>query len=191
MVDDIEPAPRGRRISAHTMALRRRRIFARLREGQSYDEIAEEEGLSVTRIRQIVSEVLKKRAVDSGSELAKLQLERLGPVMQLASDAIAAGDVSAIPAYLKVLDKFDRYQAVAGTQQAYDDEARKKLFDKLNRVAANLGVDEEFEEVRREIRARKEAAAAAAATVIEPGGQDAAVEPPGEERKWFEPGSKP
>jgi DNA-binding CsgD family transcriptional regulator len=188
MVDDIEPAPKGRRISAHTMGLRRRRIFARLREGQSYDEIAEEEGLSVTRIRQIVSEVLKKRAVDSGSELAKLQLERLGPVMQLASDAIAAGDVSAIPAYLKVLDKFDRYQAVAGTQQAYDDEARKKLFDKLNRVAANLGVDEEFEEVRREIRARKEAAAAAA-TVIEPGGQDAAVEPPGEERKWFESGA--
>jgi DNA-binding CsgD family transcriptional regulator len=189
MVDDIEPALKGRRISAHTMGLRRRRIFARLREGQSYDEIAEEEGLSVTRIRQIVSEVLKKRSVDSGSELAKLQLERLGPVMQLASDAIAAGDVAAITPFLKVLDKFDRYMAIAGTNQAYDDGARKKLLDKINRVAANLGVDEEFEEVRREIQARKEAAAAAAATVLEPPRQDAAAAPPGEERKWFESGA--
>jgi hypothetical protein len=107
MVDDIEPASR-RRLGAHRMALRRRRIFAGLREGQSYDEIAEDEGLSVTRIRQIVSEVLRKRLVDSGSELAKLQLERLGPVMQLAADAVAAGDVSAITPYLKVLDRFDR-----------------------------------------------------------------------------------
>ena len=138
MVDDIEPAPR-RRLGAHRMALRRRRIFAGLREGQSYDEIAEDEGLSVTRIRQIVSEVLRKRLVDSGSELAKLQLERLGPVMQLAADAVAAGDVSAITPYLKVLDRFDRYQAIAGTNQVYDDEARKKLMDKLNRVAANPG----------------------------------------------------
>jgi hypothetical protein len=181
MVDDIEPAPR-RRLGAHRMALRRRRIFTGLPEGQSYDEIAEEEGLSVTRIRQIVSEVLRKRLVDSGSELAKLQLERLGPVMQLAADAVAAGDVSAITPYLKVLDRFDRYQAIAGTNQVYDDEARKKLMDKLNRVAANLGVDEEYEEVRREILARKEAAAAAAAAVVGPVAQDAAEQPQGEEK---------
>jgi len=41
-----------------------------------------------------------------------------------------------------VLDRLDRYQTVAGANQAYDDEARKKLFDKINRVAANLGIDE-------------------------------------------------
>jgi len=43
---------------------------------------------------------------------------------------------------LKVLDRLDRYQTVAGANQAYDDEARKKLLDKINRVAANLGIDE-------------------------------------------------
>jgi hypothetical protein len=50
--------------------------------------------------------------------------------------------VTAIAPYLKVLDRLDRYQTVAGANQAYDEEARKKLMDKINRIAANLGVDE-------------------------------------------------
>ena len=150
MVQETAPAAR-RRMGAQGMILRRRRIFARLREGLSYDEIASEEGVTSTRIRQIVSEVLQKRAVDNGADHAKLQLDRLAPVMQLAAEAVAAGDVSAITPYLKVLDRLDRYQTVAGANQAYDDEARKKLFDKINRVAANLGVDDVSGEARQEI----------------------------------------
>ncbi len=146
-----EMAPARRRMGAHGMILRRRRIFARLREGLSYDEIASEEGVTSTRIRQIVSEVLQKRVVDSGADHAKLQLDRLAPVMQLAAEAVAAGDVTAITPYLKVLDRLDRYQTVASANQAYDDEARKKLFDKINRVAANLGVDDVTAAERREI----------------------------------------
>ena len=124
------------------MMLRRSRIFARLREGLSYEEIAAEEGVSRERIRQIVAEVLDKRSVDSGADHAKLQLDRLAPVMQLAAEAVAAGDVTAIAPYLKVLDRLDRYQTVAGANQAYDDGSRKKLIEKINRVAANLDVDE-------------------------------------------------
>ena len=41
-----------------------------------------------------------------------------------------------------MLDRLDRYQTVASANQVYDDEARKKLIDKINRVAANLGIDE-------------------------------------------------
>ncbi|HKI13552.1 MAG TPA: hypothetical protein VKA12_00790 [Roseiarcus sp.] len=141
MVREVAPA-RRRRMGAAGMILRRRRVFARLREGLSYEDIAHEEGVTSERIRQIVSDVLQKRAVDSGANHAKLQLDRLAPVMQLAAEAVAAGDVRAIAPYLKVLDRLDRYQTVAGANQAYDDEARKKLFDKINRVAANLGIDE-------------------------------------------------
>ena len=65
--------------------------------------------------------------------------------MQLAAEAIAAGDITAITPYLKVLDRLDRYQTVAGAHQVYDDEARKKLMDKINRMAANFGIDEAFE----------------------------------------------
>jgi len=145
-----EMASARRRMGPHGMILRRRRIFARLREGLSYEEIATEEGVTSTRIRQIVSEVLEKRLVDSGADHAKLQLDRLAPVMQLAAEAVAAGDVSIIAPYLKVLDRLDRYQTVAGANQAYDDEARKKLFEKINRVAANLGVDEVMPAAARE-----------------------------------------
>ena len=141
MVREVAPA-RRRRMGAAGMILRRRRIFARLREGLSYEDIAQEEGVTSERIRQIVSDVLQKRAVNSGADHAKLQLDRLAPVMQLAAEAVAAGDVTAIAPYLKVLDRLDRYQTVAGANQAYDDEARKKLLDKINRVAANLGIDE-------------------------------------------------
>jgi DNA-binding CsgD family transcriptional regulator len=141
MVREAAPG-RRRRMSGLGLILRRRRIFARLREGLTYEEIAGEEGVTSERIRQIVSDALQKRAVDSGADHAKLQLDRLAPLMQLAAEAVAAGDVSAIAPYLKVLDRLDRYQTVAGANQKYDAEARKKLFDKLNRAAANLGLDD-------------------------------------------------
>jgi hypothetical protein len=134
---------RRRRLGAHGMMFRRRRIFARLREGFTYDEIAAEEGVTPSRIRQIVSQELQ--AVDSGAEHAKLQLDRLAPVMQLAAEAIAAGDISAISPYLKALDRLDRYQTAASANQVYDDEARKKLLDKINRLAENLGINKDFE----------------------------------------------
>src|SRR5580692_3827030 len=137
-----EVAPVRSRLNPQGKMARRKRIFARLREGASYEEIAGEEALSRERIRQIVSEVLQKRSVDSGADHAKLQLDRLAPVMQLAPEAVAAGDVTAITPYLKVLDRLDRYQTVAGANQVYDDEARQKLIDKINRMAANFGVDE-------------------------------------------------
>ncbi len=149
MVEGETPAKR-RRLGAHGMIFRRRRIFARLREGFTYEEIAAEEGVSHSRIRQIVSEELQKRAVDSGADHAKLQLDRLAPAVQLGAEAIAAGDVSAINPYLKTLDRLDRYQSVAGAHQGYDDEARKKLMDRINRMAENLGVDEAFAAAVRE-----------------------------------------
>jgi hypothetical protein len=149
MAEERAPA-RRRRLGAHGMIFRRRRVFSRLREGFTYDEIAAEEGVSSARVRQIVSEELQKRAVDSGADHAKLQLDRLAPAVQLGAEAIAAGDIAAINPYLKALDRLDRYQSVAGAHQVYDDEARKKLLEKINRVAANLGVDEVMAAAARE-----------------------------------------
>ncbi len=144
MVEDKAPA-RRRRMGAHGMMFRRRRIFAQLREDFTYDEIAAEEGVSASRIRQIVSQELQQRAVDSGAEHAKLQLDRLAPAIQLAAEGIASRDISAIMPYLKALDRLDRYQTVATANQVYDDEARKKLMDKVNRMAENFGINADFE----------------------------------------------
>ena len=150
MVDDVAV----RRPNARGKVLRRRRIFARLREGWVYEEIAAAEGLTATRIRQIVSEVLHKRVVDSRADHASLQLDRLTPAIQLGAEAIAAGDVSAISPYLKALDRLDRYQTVVGANQGYNDEARKKLMEKINRSLANLGVDDELWKAARDYLAK-------------------------------------
>jgi hypothetical protein len=143
-----EMASARRRLGALGKMQRRKRIFARLREGASYEEIAAEEGVGRERIRQIVAEVLKRRSVDSGADHAKLQLDRLAPLMQLATEAVAAGDIRAITPYLKVLDRLDRYQSVAVAHQGYDDEDRRKLMKRVNQIADNLGVDETWNAAR-------------------------------------------
>src|ERR1700761_3539517 len=140
MVQDTSPV--RRHLGPLGKMRRRKRIFARLRACASYEELGAEECVSRERIRQIVSAVLQKRSVDSGADHAKLQLDRLHSGKKLGADATAAGDGSAIGPYLKVLDRLDRYQSVAGAEQVYDDEARKKLMEKINRMAENLGIDE-------------------------------------------------
>jgi hypothetical protein len=106
MVEATAPT-RRRRLGAHGMMFRRR-IFVRLRVGFTYEEIASEERVTITRMRQIASKELQQHAVDSGADHAKLRLERLVPAIQLAAEAIAAGDVSAIMPYLKALDRRQR-----------------------------------------------------------------------------------
>jgi hypothetical protein len=53
-----------RRLTVFGREARTKRIFAWLREGWAYDEIAREEGVSPQRVRQIVSKVLDKRVID-------------------------------------------------------------------------------------------------------------------------------
>jgi hypothetical protein len=134
MVQETVPAAK-RRPNAHFRELRRARIFTRLREGWPCTEIAREEGLTSRRIRQIVSETLKKRIVDPPTDHAVLQLARFEPALRLAAGAVANGDVRSIRYYLKLLDELDRYQPAAAPQ-AYDGEARERLYAKLGRIAA-------------------------------------------------------
>ena len=136
------PPRKTRRLDARGRVLRRGRIFARLREGYAYDEIAREEQLTPERVRQIVREALARRFVDDETDHAKLQLARLAQAMQIASMPVADGDLKAIPAFIKVIDRLDRYQRAAKVSEVYDEEARTRLMDKINRVAANLGLDE-------------------------------------------------
>ena len=118
--------------------LRRERIFARLREGWAYADIAQAEGLSSKRISQIVSEALQKRTLDSVPDHAMLQLARLEPALKLAAGALAEGDVGAISPYLKLLDRLDRYQKPLAAVVVYDDKARERLIAKMDRIIARV-----------------------------------------------------
>jgi hypothetical protein len=131
MVQETAPASK-RRPNAHFRELRRARIFTRLREGLPYAEIAREEGLTSRRVRQIVSETLQKRIVDPPTDHAMLRLE---PALRLAAEAVVGVDIKAIRYYLKLLDQLDCYQPAAAPQ-AYDGEARERLYAKLGRIAA-------------------------------------------------------
>jgi hypothetical protein len=136
---DETTAPRKRvRLNRHGKALRRERIFERLRGGLSYEAVAHEEGVTPRRIRQIVTEVLRRREVDSDADHAMLQLVRLETAHRLAAEAVAGGEIGAIATYLNVLDRIDRYRRGAAPGKAYDKEARELLFAKLNNITRVL-----------------------------------------------------
>jgi hypothetical protein len=131
------PEPR-RRLNVRTKAERRRRIFARLREGWAYDEIAREERVSAERIRQIVQEVLGKRIIDRGADHAHLQLERLMPALRVTSEAIGRGELKAIGPLIRVIDRLDKHQDTVVAKYEYGPEERQRLMDKINRLVDNL-----------------------------------------------------
>jgi DNA-binding CsgD family transcriptional regulator len=160
------------RLNSYGRLMRRERILVRLREGWAYDEIARAEGLSAERVRQIVSGVLQKRVVDDETDHAKLQLARLAPAMHLVANAILKGDVAAVSPLLKLLDRLDRYQKAAKVNQTYDDDAREKLLDKINRIADNLRADD----ARKAEKASEAAEAAEASDGGEPAEAGAAGE---------------
>jgi hypothetical protein len=135
MHDTQAPRPR---LNIVSRAARTKRIFARMREGWAYDEIARDEGLSAERVRQILAEVLGKRVIDRGPHHAHLQLERLMPALRLAGEAIGRGDIRAIAPLIKVIDRMDRHQETVVAKHYYGPEERRRLLDKLTRVAANL-----------------------------------------------------
>jgi hypothetical protein len=135
-MDSGTALPNLPRLNPYGKALRRERIFAWLRAGWAYDDIAREERVTPRRVRQIVSEALQRRKVDGGSDHAMLQLARLEHALRLSAEAVARGEIGAIAPHLKVLAQLDRYQGAASANQAYDQEARERLFAKINRVAA-------------------------------------------------------
>ena len=131
------PAP-GRQLNVLSKAARKKRIFARLREGWAYDEIASEERLSPERVRQIVAEVLGKRVIDRGVDHAHLQLERLMPALRIVGDAIGRGELKAVAPLIKVIDRLDKHQNTVVAKYHYGPEERQRLLDKMNQIADRL-----------------------------------------------------
>ena len=140
---DDETVQSRRRLHAIGRRARRERIFERIRRGLSYDEIADKEGLSVKHVRRTVAQALKEREAQAGADHAKLQLDRLGLALLIASKAVAAGERRAVAPFLKALDRLDRYQKLARAHQEEDEDDRRKLVDRINFIAANLGYDDE------------------------------------------------
>jgi hypothetical protein len=128
-----------RRLNAYAKAVRQARIFARLRDGWAHHDIARDERLSTKRVRQIVSEALKRRPVSDDETHVRLQIERLGPALQAAGAALASGDAKSIRPLLKVLDQLDRYHEIARARPADREHDPERLVREIERMAAPPG----------------------------------------------------
>ena len=130
---DPSASPRPRR-TADDRELRRRRIFARLQEGWSYEAIAEAEDLSRERIRQIIVQTLDQREIDPNRDHTRLQIARLDPALRLAGEAVAKGEIKAIDRLLRVLERLDKYQGAAVVVAENEGDARERILAKLSLV---------------------------------------------------------
>jgi hypothetical protein len=133
------PRPYVVRRTAHERAERQIRIMGMVRSGFSYEAIASGEQLSRERVRQIVVLALHEKGRTRVDHM-RVQRARLEPALRLAAHGVENGKLSAIDRLLRVLDRLDKYDAVADSPPAYDDNAREKLLAKLDRVAARLNI---------------------------------------------------
>ncbi len=109
---DASPAPPPQifaRVSRRTAAMRKARVLARVREGRTYRAIAEEEGLSLRRVRRIVNAALEDERDTPAGRRADGELARLAPAMALAEKRIAEGDLSAVRALVTLQKRLDIY----------------------------------------------------------------------------------
>jgi hypothetical protein len=131
------PRPLVVRRTAHDRSERQIRIMGMVRSGFSYEAIASEEQISRERVRQIVVVALAAKGGAPGDRV-RVQRARLEPALRLAARGVENGKLSAIPQLLRVLDRLDKYDAVADAAPAYDESARERLLAKLDRAAARL-----------------------------------------------------
>lgn len=114
-------------------------IIGMVRSGFSNEAIASDEQLSRERVRQIVVAALAAKGSTRVDHM-RVQRARLEPALRLAARGVENGKLSAIGQLLRVLDRLNKYDAVANSPPAYDDNAREKLLAKLDRVAARLNI---------------------------------------------------
>jgi hypothetical protein len=129
------PRPYVVRRTAHERNERQIRIMGMVRSGFSYEAIASDEQLSRERVRQIVVAALHEKGPTRVDHM-RVQRARLEPALRLAVRGVENGKLGAIGQLLRVLDRLDKYDAVAYSPPAYDDNARERPLAKPDRVAA-------------------------------------------------------
>ncbi len=115
---DTEPEivvkPRRKRSTQRDMALRDSRLVRRLATGQSIEEVAAGEGISLRLARRRVSAILS-RSPAPPAEFAQLQMRRLNEAMIVAYGSLKVGNLKAVETVLKVTREYDRYAGLALT----------------------------------------------------------------------------
>jgi transposase-like protein len=100
---------------------KRARAVELLREGKSYDEIAREVGFSHRgSAHRAVSKALAEREIEAVDALRQVELERLDRLQTSIWPRAMNGDVSAINAVLRVIDRRIRLLELARSPEVPD-----------------------------------------------------------------------
>jgi hypothetical protein len=60
------------------------------------------------------------------------------PALRLVGEAIGRGELKAVGPLIKVIDRLDKHQHTVIAKYSYGPEERRRLIDKINRIADNL-----------------------------------------------------
>jgi hypothetical protein len=93
-------------------AARRLRIIELLAAGTSVARIAQAEGRSIRRVRQIIADTLEKREIDPPAGFVQLQIARLNDAMMVAHTRMIEGDLRAIDRLVNLVRELDRYHGL-------------------------------------------------------------------------------
>lgn len=147
------------RLTHRERVMRRNRVFARLLEGQTAVAVAAEEGVTPRRVRQMAREALDRWDANPAQDFADLQIARLEAALRPLEQKIAAGDVSVVDKFVKVLGLLEKYH---GNQLRLTDG----IEDQGDREAAFMEWMERLAASRAAIAARFAASVRTGATVI-------------------------
>ena len=89
--------------------LRRRQVLERFIAGARVEAIAEALEMRPKQVEKLLSQELKNFAARPAGHFVKVQLERIERVLGVLSAKIGEGDLKAIEAYLRALDRAERY----------------------------------------------------------------------------------
>ena len=91
------------------------RIVRALAHGETIDEIAVREGLTLRRARERVASVVARRALEPTETFVAVQIARLNETMLVAYAAMKDGNMAAVDRVLKITREYDRYHGLALT----------------------------------------------------------------------------
>jgi hypothetical protein len=133
-----DAAPRERKPARSGLGSK---VLGALVTGASVEEIAKAERLAPKRVEKLLRDELQRRWLAPAQDYARLQIARLEPIYAKLKTLAEEGDLRAIDKLLRVLDRLDRYHGFGKRivpSGGYDENARQRLLDKLNRAAARL-----------------------------------------------------
>lgn len=139
MAPVVEPARKRARVA------RGPAVLAAMISGESLDQIAQSQNISLKRVEKLLRDELNKRWIAPAQEFARLQIARLEWLAVLLKGKVKDGDLHTIDRLLKVLDRLDRYHGFnkfAALSAQSEEDVRAQLIARVEQAALTSDIAE-------------------------------------------------